>query len=177
MTPNGAGIPKDGKLSVRTMRTTAEEARALGHNPMEDGVYALIEVEDSGSGIKPEHAAKIFRPFHSTKDSGKGTGLGLATSYGIVKQSGGYLFFTSKVGVGTTFRIYLPAYEPTNEDLAEMAAKERAILAPASRDVADAARSCSSKICPRCAVRSHATCANAATRSKRPRTAKTRSKF
>jgi two-component system cell cycle sensor histidine kinase/response regulator CckA len=136
MTPNGGGIPKDGKLLVRTMRTTAEEARALGHNPMEDGVYALIEVEDTGSGIKPEHAAKIFRPFHSTKDSGKGTGLGLATSYGIVKQSGGYLFFTSKMGVGTTFRIYLPAYEPTSEEFADIAAKERAILAPPTRDVA-----------------------------------------
>ena len=135
MTPAG-GVPKDGKLLVRTMRTTAEEARALGHNPMEDGVYALIEVEDSGSGIKPEHAAKIFRPFHSTKDSGKGTGLGLATSYGIVKQSGGYLFFTSKMGVGTTFRIYLPAHEPTTEELADIAAKERAILAPPTRDVA-----------------------------------------
>jgi two-component system cell cycle sensor histidine kinase/response regulator CckA len=136
MSPNGAGMAKDGRLLVRTSMTTAEEARALGHNPMEDGVYALIEVEDTGSGIKPENAAKIFRPFHSTKDSGKGTGLGLATSYGIIKQSGGYLFFTSKLGVGTTFRIYLPAYEPTSEDLADMAARERAILAPPTRDVA-----------------------------------------
>ena len=136
MTPSGAGIPKDGKLTLRTTRTTAEEARALGHNPMEDGVYTLIEVEDTGSGIKPEHAAKIFRPFHSTKDSGKGTGLGLATSYGIIKQSGGYLFFNSKVGVGTTFRIYLPAYEPTSEELAEIAERERQMLAPQTRDVA-----------------------------------------
>ncbi|MGE0597702.1 MAG: ATP-binding protein, partial [Hyphomonadaceae bacterium] len=136
MIPKGAGMAKDGKIVVRTRVATAEEARALGHNPIEDGSYALIEVEDTGSGIKPEHAAKIFRPYHSTKEAGKGTGLGLATSYGIVKQSGGYIFFTSKLGVGTTFRIFLPAYDPTQEELNDIAEKERAILKPPSKDVA-----------------------------------------
>jgi len=136
MTPKGAGMAKDGRLTIRTSRVTAEEARAWGHNPIEDGVYTLIEVEDTGSGIKPEHAAKIFRPYHSTKEAGKGTGLGLATSYGIIKQSGGYIFFDTKLGRGTTFRIFLPAYEPTAEELAEIAAKERALLAPPTKDVA-----------------------------------------
>ncbi|HVY86210.1 MAG TPA: ATP-binding protein, partial [Caulobacterales bacterium] len=136
MTPKGAGLPKDGKLVMRTSAITAEEARALGHNPIEDGHYAMIEVEDTGSGIKPEHAAKIFRPYHSTKEAGKGTGLGLATSYGIIKQSGGYIFFTTKLGVGTTFRIFLPAYEPTAEELAEMAERERARISPPTQDVA-----------------------------------------
>jgi two-component system, cell cycle sensor histidine kinase and response regulator CckA len=93
-------------------------------------------VEDTGGGIKPEHAAKIFRPYHSTKEAGKGTGLGLATSYGIIKQSGGYIFFTSKLGVGTTFRIFLPEYVPTAEEIEEINAKERALLAPPTKDVA-----------------------------------------
>lgn len=136
MTPKGAQIPKDGKLTVRTSVITAEAARGLGHNPIEDGSYVMIEVEDTGSGIKPEHAAKIFRPYHSTKEAGKGTGLGLATSYGIIKQSGGYIFFSSKLGVGTTFRIFLPAYEPTAEEIEEINAKERALIAPPTKDVA-----------------------------------------
>jgi len=136
MIPAGGKMPKDGRLMIRTSSVTAEEARAWGHNPIEDGAYTLIEVEDTGSGIKPEHAAKIFRPYHSTKEAGKGTGLGLATSYGIIKQSGGYIFFDTKLGRGTTFRIFLPAYEPTPEELNEIAEKERALLAPPTKDVA-----------------------------------------
>ncbi len=136
MTPKGAPLPKDGKLVVRTSCVSAETVRGLGHNPIEDGEYVMIEVEDTGQGIKPEHAAKIFRPYHSTKEAGKGTGLGLATSYGIVKQSGGYIFFTTKLGVGTIFRLFLPAYTPTPEELEEIAAKERALLTPPTKDVA-----------------------------------------
>jgi len=140
MTPKDSQIPKDGKLTVRTSAIGAEAARGLGHTPIEDGQYVMIEVEDTGGGIKPEHAARIFRPYHTTKEAGKGTGLGLATSYGIVKQSGGYIFFTTKVGKGTTFRIFLPAYEPTQEELDELAAKERALLAPAPKDVSGRGR-------------------------------------
>jgi len=136
MTPKGSQLPKDGKLMVRTAAVDAEYARGLGHNPIEDGRYVMIEVEDTGGGIKPEHAAKIFRPYHSTKEAGKGTGLGLATSYGIIKQSGGYIFFTSKLGVGTTFRIFLPEYQPTQEELQEIVEKERALIAPPPKDVA-----------------------------------------
>jgi two-component system cell cycle sensor histidine kinase/response regulator CckA len=135
MTPKGSPIAKDGKLMIRTSVIDAVAARGLGHNPIEDGRYVMIEVEDTGGGIKPEHAAKIFRPYHSTKEAGKGTGLGLATSYGIVKQSGGYIFFSSKLGVGTTFRIFLPEYAPTQEELDEIAAKERALIAPPPKDV------------------------------------------
>ncbi len=135
MTPKGSPIARDGKLMLRTSVIEAAQARAMGHNPMEDGKYVMIEVEDTGGGIKPEHAAKIFRPYHSTKEAGKGTGLGLATSYGIIKQSGGYIFFSSKVGVGTTFRIFLPEYTPTQEELDEIAAKERALIAPQPKDV------------------------------------------
>ncbi len=116
---------RGGKLAVKTSRVSAEEARALGHNPIEEGSYVLIEVADTGSGIKPEDQAKIFRPFFSTKESGTGTGLGLATSYGIIKQSEGYIFFDSKVGRGTTFRIFLPVYEPTAIEVDDMARRER----------------------------------------------------
>lgn len=140
MTPKGAPMAKDGKLTVRTSVVDAETARGFGHNPIEDGTYVMIEVEDTGGGIKPEHAARIFRPYHSTKEAGKGTGLGLATSYGIVKQSGGYIFFTSKMGQGTTFRIFLPAYDPTPEELEEIAAKERALIAPTPKDVSGRGR-------------------------------------
>lgn len=140
MTAKGAAMPKEGRLTVRTSAIDAGAARALGHTPIEDGQYVMIEVEDSGSGIKPEHAAKIFRPYHSTKEAGKGTGLGLATSYGIVKQSGGYIFFTSKLGVGTTFRIFLPVYAPTPEELEDIAARERALLTPTPKDVSGRGR-------------------------------------
>jgi two-component system cell cycle sensor histidine kinase/response regulator CckA len=115
---------KGGKLTIRTGRATAQEVRAFGNAPVEDGEYVLIEVADTGGGIKPEDQAKIFRPFFSTKD-GAGTGLGLATSYGIVKQSEGYIFFESKIGKGTTFRIFLPVHVPTAEDLAEMSRREQ----------------------------------------------------
>jgi two-component system cell cycle sensor histidine kinase/response regulator CckA len=135
MKPKDSGIMRDGKFSIRTARATAAEARALGHNPIEEGEYLLIEVSDTGGGIKAEDQAKIFRPFHSTKEHGKGTGLGLATSYGIIKQSEGYIFFDSKPGKGTTFRLYLPAYTPTAADREDMAMREREALMRAPSDV------------------------------------------
>jgi two-component system cell cycle sensor histidine kinase/response regulator CckA len=135
MKPKDSGIMRDGKFSIRTARATAAEARALGHNPIEEGEYLLIEVSDTGGGIKAEDQAKIFRPFHSTKENGKGTGLGLATSYGIIKQSEGYIFFDSKPGKGTTFRLYLPAYTPTAADREDMAMREREALMRAPSDV------------------------------------------
>ena len=76
---------------------------------MSDGDYMLIEVEDSGHGMPKDVMDKIFQPFFTTKEAGVGTGLGLATVYGIIKQSGGYICTTSSVGKGTTFHIYLPA--------------------------------------------------------------------
>ncbi|MET0183111.1 MAG: ATP-binding protein [Caulobacterales bacterium] len=140
MTPPGGEIPRDGRLTLRTARVNAEDARAFGYNPIEDGEYCLIEIEDTGQGIKPEDAAKIFRPFHSTKGEGKGTGLGLATSYGIIKQSGGYIFFSSTPGKGTTFRIYLPAHEPTAAEVAEIQRKELAAIHRPVTDVAGRGR-------------------------------------
>jgi two-component system cell cycle sensor histidine kinase/response regulator CckA len=140
MTPKDVRIPRDGRLIVRTLRASAESARDLGHQPIEDGDYALIEIQDTGVGIRQEDQAKIFRPFHSTKERGHGTGLGLATCYGIIKQMGGYIFFSSTVGQGTTFRIYLPSYVATEEELIERQNRARRAAEPMITDVAGRGR-------------------------------------
>jgi two-component system, cell cycle sensor histidine kinase and response regulator CckA len=140
MTPKDVRIPRDGRLTIRTLRATAEQARAHGHQPIEDGEYALIELQDTGVGIRQEDQAKIFRPFHSTKERGHGTGLGLATCYGIIKQMGGFIFFSSVVGQGTTFRIYLPAYHPTDAELLEQQNRLKRAAEPMITDVAGQGR-------------------------------------
>jgi signal transduction histidine kinase len=89
------------------------------------GEYALVEIADTGTGIAPENIQKIFEPFFSTKEVGAGTGLGLATVYGIIKQTGGYLYVSSTVGVGTKFRIYFPRYEASAVDNAAPQPEEK----------------------------------------------------
>ena len=83
-------------------------------------------MRDTGTGIKPEHLEKIFDPFFSTKEVGKGTGLGLSTVLGIVKQTGGTVIVDSKIGEGTAFRIYLPRYVESEEDLKALESKAEA---------------------------------------------------
>jgi two-component system, cell cycle sensor histidine kinase and response regulator CckA len=105
-----------GRLLIRTSRSDAAAARRDGFTHVTDGDYALIEVVDDGGGIPPDILEKIFEPFFTTKAEGKGTGLGLATCYGIVKQLGGFIYPVSKVGRGTTFKIFLPAWTGAIEE-------------------------------------------------------------
>ncbi|HEX5376973.1 MAG TPA: ATP-binding protein, partial [Phenylobacterium sp.] len=98
-------------VTIRTARVTAAEAQALGY-PEPVGDQALIEVSDDGAGIPADVIDKIFDPFFTTKPVGEGTGLGLATVYGIVKQSDGWISVSSKPGEGAAFRIFLPVHVP-----------------------------------------------------------------
>jgi two-component system cell cycle sensor histidine kinase/response regulator CckA len=125
-------MPEGGAITIRTRNVTERdsqrESQKPGQESLLEGEYVLVEVEDNGSGMSAEVRAKIFEPFFTTKGVGKGTGLGLATVYGIVKQSGGYIFVESEEGRGTTFHVYLPRYQPDNEDelLPQKAAKKEA---------------------------------------------------
>jgi two-component system cell cycle sensor histidine kinase/response regulator CckA len=103
-------MPDGGTLSIRTRNISRAESAKLGHELMPEGDYVLIEVSDTGTGIPPEIIGKIFEPFFTTKEVGQGTGLGLSTVYGIIKQTQGFIFPESEPGRGTTFRIYLPRY-------------------------------------------------------------------
>ncbi|MDO9126157.1 MAG: ATP-binding protein, partial [Parvibaculum sp.] len=125
-------MPDGGRLTIRTANVSEADSRALDHPLMPHGEYLLIEVADTGSGIPKENLGKIFEPFYTTKDPSKGTGLGLSTVYGIVKQTGGFIFPYSTVGKGTTFRIYLPRYVETAADrVAEEAAAAATRVEPA----------------------------------------------
>ena len=104
-----------GSFSIRTRNVSEREAQKLPYTGIPVAEYVLIEAEDSGTGMPPEVLAKIFVPFFTTKDVGKGTGLGLATVYGIVKQLSGFIFAESTPGKGTTFRVYLPRAHVENE--------------------------------------------------------------
>src|SRR3984957_3399115 len=110
-------MPDGGKLTLRTANVSAEEGARFNYKGMPVGEYVLIEVVDNGTGIPPEIIDKIFDPFFTTKEVNKGTGLGLSTVYGIVKQTGGFIYLDSEVGKGTTFRIFLPRYVPGADDV------------------------------------------------------------
>jgi two-component system cell cycle sensor histidine kinase/response regulator CckA len=103
-------MPRGGKLSLMTRRVTAADVRAMRSEIVPMGDYTALVVEDTGQGIPPEHLGKIWEPFFTTKEHGRGTGLGLSTVYGIVKQSGGFIFADSEVGKGTRFTVYLPVH-------------------------------------------------------------------
>jgi two-component system cell cycle sensor histidine kinase/response regulator CckA len=105
-------MPNGGTLTIRTANMTIGETMSFGQVLMPSGDYVMFEVEDTGLGIPKENLGKIFEPFFTTKEKGHGTGLGLASVYGIVKQTGGYIFPESELGKGTTFRIYLPRHIP-----------------------------------------------------------------
>jgi len=110
-------MPDGGEITISTANVNERESLLLKDRGVERGEYVTVEVRDTGTGIKPEHLEKIFDPFFSTKEVGKGTGLGLSTVYGIVKQTGGTILVDSDIGKGTTFRIFLPRYVETEQDL------------------------------------------------------------
>jgi len=119
-------MPEGGEITIRTANVSERESLSLKDRGLARGEYVLCEVRDTGTGIKPEHLKKIFDPFFSTKEVGKGTGLGLSTVYGIVKQTGGTIIVDSQTSAGTTFRIYLPRYVETEEDLKALESKAEA---------------------------------------------------
>ena len=107
-------MPDGGALAIKAVNTVLDAAACKLHPGVNPGPFVLITISDTGTGIQPAVAERIFDPFFTTKEVGKGTGLGLSTVLGIVKSHGGFIDVDSEVGVGTQFRVYLPAIADTD---------------------------------------------------------------
>ena len=112
-------MPRGGTLTLRTARVEIDQAFADRQEGMRPGPHVLVAITDTGDGMSQEVQSHIFEPFFTTKAPGKGTGLGLATVYGIVQQTGGSIRVTSQIGRGTTFEIHFPLHEGTGTDTPE----------------------------------------------------------
>lgn len=124
-------MPAGGTVTIKTTYVELDD-QARDDEPIVRGPYVLLAVTDTGTGMSKETQRRLFEPFFTTKDIGKGTGLGLSTAYGIIKQSKGYIFVDSEVGLGTTFRVYLPC-----ADAAAFAAEARTSVTPTAVTVSE----------------------------------------
>ncbi len=120
-------MPEGGKLTIETSNAFLDEAYAATNAEVTPGQHLMIAITDTGQGMPPEVKARVFEPFYTTKEVGKGTGLGLAHVHGFLKQSGGHVAIYSEVGVGTTVKLYLPR--------TQLEESEAATLAPANKEM------------------------------------------
>jgi two-component system cell cycle sensor histidine kinase/response regulator CckA len=140
-------MPKGGRLTVRASNVELDGSDKKKHDPVVPGQYVMLSIEDTGCGMDLKTQARIFDPFFTTKAVGKGTGLGLATVYGIVKQTGGYIWVYSEVGQGTVFNVYLPRMgkavplvEREHTEMQEMRGSETILVAEDSESLREMAQ-------------------------------------